>query len=127
MSKIQLKIQSSSSLPKLTKQIQDKWDIEQQLKSEYSCINKMEEDQAVLNMKENPKAFFSFAKTRQKTRARIGPFLDPATGQPNPSPDFAATLLSEQYKSVFVHPRQAWVVGDVKDFFTTTPGVVIPY
>ena len=102
LKKINNRIQSSSSIPKITKLIQDKWDLEQQLKSEYSSLNKKDEDQALQNMKQNPKSFFSFAKTRQKTRARIGPFLDPSTGQPNPSPDFAASLLSDQYKSVFV-------------------------
>ena len=30
--------------------------------------------------------------------------------------------MSDQYKSVFVHPRQEWVVEDVKDFFTNTGG-----
>ena len=122
LSKIQLKIQSSSSLPKLTKLIQDKWDIEQQLKSEYSSLNKKDEEQALLNMKTNPKSFFSFAKTRQKTRARIGPFIGPSLGSPNPDPDFAASVLSDQYQSVFVQPRPEWLVDDAEEFFTHSGG-----
>ena len=119
LNKIQKRIQSSSSSAKLTKLLQDKWDIETQLKSEYTSTSMMEEEQAVQNIKKNSKSFFSFARARQKTRARIGPFVDPATGHPNPSPDFAAKLLSDQYKSVFVQPRPEWLIGNVNDFFTT--------
>ena len=68
-------------------------------------------------MKTNPKAFFSFSKSRQKTKAKIGPFIDQATNQPNPDPDFAAAELGRQYSSVFVEPRPEWVVKDAKNFF----------
>ena len=87
------------------KLLQDKSDLEQQLSEDYEAVNNMAEDEAVLRIKENPKAFFSFAKSRQQTRAKIGPFLDQSTGKPNPSPDFAAAELSKQYSSVFVQPR----------------------
>ena len=99
--------------------LQDKWDLEVQLKSQYSSLNIRNEEQAVLHIKENPKSFLSYARNRQKTRARIGPFVDLATGQPNPSPDFAAQLLSDQYISVFVKPRPEWLVNNVDDFFNT--------
>ena len=116
--KCKAKLKSANSLNHLTKLLQNKAGLELELSQDYDAINKMEEDQAVLRIKENPKAFFSFAKRRQTTRARIGPFLDPSTGQPNPSPDFAASELSNQYKSVFVQPREAWIIDYVKDFFT---------
>jgi hypothetical protein len=67
------------------KLLQDKSDLEQELSEDY---------EAVLRIKDNPKAFFSFAKSRQKTIARIGPFLDISTGKPNPSPDFASNELN---------------------------------
>ena len=67
-------------------------------------------------MKENPKAFFSFARSRQKTKARVGPFLDDK-GKPNPSPDFAAEALRQQYNSVFAEPRPAWAVADFPAHF----------
>ena len=103
--KIQRKIEKSGSTSKLSKLLQDKWGLEVELQTEYSAQSKYEEEKATLNIKKNPKAFFSFAKSRQKTKARIGPFLDPSTGQPNPDPDFATGVLSDQYKSVFVKPR----------------------
>ena len=43
--------------------------------------------------------------------------MDSLTGQPNSDPDFAASKLSDQYKSVFVKPRPEWVVNDAKEFF----------
>ena len=70
------------------------------------------------NMKVNPKAFFAFGRKRQKTKARVGPFLDPAKGVPNSDPDFAANLLSEQYKSVFTQPRKEVKVENFTDFFS---------
>ena len=70
-------------------------------------------------MKENRKAFFSFAKSRQKTKSKVGPFIDCTTGLPNPSPEFAAAELSKQYSSVFVSPRDEWKVEDPVDFFSS--------
>ena len=36
---------------------------------------------------------------------------------PNPSPDFAAEALRQQYNSVFAAPRPAWTVSDFPDHF----------
>ena len=69
-------------------------------------------------MKTNPKVFFSFSKSRQKTKAKIGPFIDQSSGKPNPDPDFAADELGRQYSSVFVQPRPNWVVKNVREFFS---------
>ena len=110
LSKIRGRLKTAGSIQKLTKLLQDKQDLEQQLYDDYTATNLMEENQAISNIKSNPKAFFSFAKSRQKTHARIGPFLDPNTGQPNPQPEFAASVLSTQYSSVFVQPREEWKV-----------------
>ena len=122
LGKIQKKIQQTCSTSKLSELIQNKWEIEQELKSEYCSLNDKEEEAALLSMKENPKSFFSFARSRQKTKARIGPFIDPSSGCPNPDPDFAAKVLSDQYQSVFVQPRQEWLVEDAEDFFTHSAG-----
>ena len=117
LAKAKNKLKNATTLNQVMKLLQDKVDLENELESDYEAVNNMAEDEAIMRMKENPKAFFSFAKKRQKTQAKIGPFLDPATGKPNPSPDFAAGELSQQYSSVFVQPRQAWTVHDVKNFF----------
>ena len=120
ISKLQNKIHSASSASKLAKLVQEKWKLENELKAQYTSMNRQDEEAAVQLMKSNPKSFFSFARKRQKTRARIGPFIDNSTGAPNPDPDFAARVLSEQYKSVFVQPRPEWEVKDPREFFNPT-------
>ena len=62
--------------------------------------------EAILRIKENPKAFFSFAKSRQQTKSRIGPFLD-GNGLPNQDPKFAASAT-----------REAWTISDINSFFS---------
>jgi hypothetical protein len=120
LSKIKAKIKSATNIHKLTKLMQDRWDLENQLREDYTASNNMEEDKAVFNIKSNPKSFFRFAKSRQTTRAKVGPFIDSATKKPNPSPAFAAEELRRQYDSVFNPPRPEWLVRDVKSHFSVT-------
>ena len=124
--KAKRRVQQASTLGQMMKSLQDKADLEEELKHDYDAVNSMAEDKAALRIKDNPKAFFSFAKSRQKTRSKVGPFLDQATGRPNPSADFAAEQLSRQYSSVFVQPRPAWAVPDVREFFSEEPAADIP-
>ena len=91
---------------------------EAKLKSSYACQAYDEEKKVTSRMKSNVKAFFAYGRARQKTKARVGPFLDPETGVPNPDPDFAAETLSAQYSSVFSQPRPEYTVTDVKEFFS---------
>jgi len=96
LAKIRRRINTATLILKLTKLLQDKWELETQLREDYIAVNNLEEDRAVFNIKSNPKFFFSFAKKRQKTRSRVGPFIDPKTGRPNPSSDFAAEALHQK-------------------------------
>ena len=102
--------------------MQKLWEIEKQLHAEYTATSNMEEDEAVFRIKSNSKVFFSFARSRQKVKAKVGPFLDPDTSFPNPSPDFAAEALRRQYDSVFSPPRPAWSVGDRQGHFMVEDG-----
>ena len=83
----------------------------------YKEYNEKNEARVIEEMKANPKVFFSYAKARQKTAARIGPFLDPHTGELNLDPDSSAKCLSEQYSAVFSQPRPDWVIPCMEDFF----------
>ena len=103
--KARRQFRSSSSIKKVTESMHKMWDLERQLGADSTASNKIEEDEAVMKMKSNPKTFFSFARARQKVKAMIGPFIDQLTGTPNPSPDFAAGELRKQYNSVFASPR----------------------
>jgi hypothetical protein len=115
--KAKKKFQSAPSIHKVAENLGKMWELEKQISMDYMATNNMMEDKVVFNMKDNIKAFFSFARTRQKVKAKVGPFLDPATGTPNPSPDFAAEALQRQYDSVFAVPRSAWSVSDYKEHF----------
>ena len=68
-------------------------------------------------MKENPKAFCTFARSMQTTRAKVGPFLDPTSNKPNSSPDYCCKALKDQYDSVFAKPRPARQVNDFAEHF----------
>ena len=70
----------------------------------------------MLRIKSNSKYFYSFARSRQKVKAKVGPFLD-EDGKPNPSSDFAAKALRKQYDSVFAKPRDTWKVEDAAAHF----------
>ena len=62
LGKTKSKIKKASTINQLMKLFQDKADLEQELASDYEAVNNMAEDEAVMRIKENPKAFFSFAK-----------------------------------------------------------------
>ena len=68
-------------------------------------------------MKENSKAFFSYAKSKQKTKAKVGPFLDPTTGKINQEPMNTAEVLRKQYDSVFRPTQPQWSVDDPVEFY----------
>jgi hypothetical protein len=84
------RFRAAQSIHKVSENMQKMWEFEKQLRADYTATNNMEEDEAVLRIKSNSKVFFSFARSRQKVKAKVGPFLDPETNTPNPSPDFAA-------------------------------------
>ena len=115
--KARRQFRSASSIHKVSESMQKMWELERQLAADFTATNNIEEDEAALRIKSNPKVFFSFARSRQKVKAKIGPFIDPASGAPNPSPDFAAEELRKQYDSVFAPPRPAWSVSNVREHF----------
>ena len=117
LAKIKSKLQNSTSIQKIVKLLQDRQDVEFELKNMYSSITKVSEDKVIAGMKENINVFFSYAKARQKVKAKVGPFIDPTTGELNLDPDYTAKCLSEQYSSVFTSPRQEWDIPDMSAFF----------
>ena len=76
--------------------MQDWWEVETRLRDNFTAFNNLEADKAVFNIKSNPKLFFGFAKLRQKTRARDGPFIDPTTIKQNPSSLFKESFFSDR-------------------------------
>ena len=93
---------------------------EKELHSDYENQQWQEELGAIENIKSNPKSFFSFAKSRQKTHAKVGPFIDPITKKVNSDPAFTVEALKRQYESVFSDPKPDMVVQDPTAFFSST-------
>ena len=52
----------------------------------------------------------------------VGPFIDPETGKPNPSPDFTADWHRKQHNSVFAVPRPKWQVDNFTEHFKEVVG-----
>ena len=117
LAKVDNKMKAASTMHKKAKLLQQRWDLEKQLADDFLSVNNSKEDDAVLRIKENPKAFYSFARSRLNTKSRVGPFMDPATGSPNSSPDYCCHALQQQYESVFAAPRPEWKVDSLEDHF----------
>ena len=107
------------SATRMSELLSAKQKLEEELRDSYANTGWQEESEVVSKMKTNTKAFFTYAKARQQTRARVGPFIDPSSGLPNPDTDFTVEQLSQQYSSVFVQPRAEWAVPSPAAFFAT--------
>ena len=118
LGKIKVKLHNASSVQKIARLLQDRQELEHELKAMYSTMTKEAEDKVVAGMKEDVNVFFSYAKARQKTRTKVGPFIDPDTSELNLDPDYTAQCLSEQYSSVFTPPRPEWDIPDMERFFS---------
>ena len=71
----------------------------------YNDIQFQQEAKVSSQMKDNPKAFFKFVKYRQKSRAKVGSFMDPNNVELNLEQDYTAECLIKQYSSVFTQPH----------------------
>ena len=111
------RMEKASSVQKIARLLQDRQDLELELKAMYCDLNQAAENKVIAEMKENSKVFFSYAKARQKTHAKVGPFLDPETGVLNIDPEHSVKCLSEQYSAVFTQPRPEWSIPCMEDFF----------
>ena len=124
LKRVKDQLQTTTSQQKMLRLLQSRQELEAELKSMYSNLTKQAEDKVIMGMRENPDIFFSYARARQKTQAKVGPFLDPGTGDLNLDPAFTTRVLSDQYSSVFSQPRPEWNIPDIEQFFsvdTTRP------
>ena len=119
LNKVNLRLMHSTSVSTIGKLLKERRDLELKLRQSYTEENLKEENEAIPKIRKNPKVFFSLAKRRQKTKAKIGPFPESKTGKLNPDPAFSAKILKEQYESVFTKTRPAWEVKDPRTFFQT--------
>ena len=108
---------NANSVQKMAKLFQDTQDLELELTAMYTSMTHDSEAKFIAAMRENLNVFLSYAKARQKTKAKVGPFLDPQTGDINLDPDYTGQCLSDQYSSVFTPSRPEWSISDMDEFF----------
>ena len=65
LGKVQRQTETVCSASRLSKLFKEKWSLEKKLKEGYISVNEKEEENAIVNLKENPKSFFSFANSGQ--------------------------------------------------------------
>ena len=75
-----------------------------------------EEQEVIRRMESNPNYFYTFVKSKTKSKNKLGPFLD-VNG--NVIKEEVAETLQKQYKSVWTLPRQESVIEDPESFFAT--------
>ena len=90
--------------------------IEEKLDSYYSDRRNKMEDKAISQIKNNPKAFYAYAKRFQKTFSGVGPIIN-TKGEIITDPAKIAEEQKVQYEKVFSKPMLDKKVTDPKEFF----------
>ena len=118
LARVKNRLYSTSSATRASFLLDQQRKLELELKKSYASQGWEEEFKVVNAMKTDVKAFYAYGRARQKTKARVGPFIDPDTGTPNPDSHYAAQVLSNQYSSVFTLTRSEYQVQDLESFFS---------
>ncbi len=72
-----------------------------------------------MNIKNNPKYFYSYCKKLSRTKTQIGP-LRTEMGAITEDPQLTCKLLTKQYNSAYSKPRLSAMISDPISFFTGT-------
>ena len=91
-------------------------DIEQKIKMSHESQRSAEENQAIKNIKQNPKYFFSYCKRYSKTKSNIGPLRNPK-GMLTQDPQETSQLLAQQYSGSFNAPYKQKIIINPDSFF----------
>ena len=91
---------------------------EEELKKLAETKDKKIEDATYAKIKRNPKAFFSYAKKKQKTFEGIGPFLKE---NGDPIEETEAESLRKAYEKAFSKPKEEAKINNPTDFFKDSP------
>ena len=84
LGKVRKRLATTKSIPRATSLLLSQQKLEKELMMSHDTPGFEDENKVVNAMKVSPKAFFAYGRARQKTMARVGPFLDPEIGAPNP-------------------------------------------
>ena len=94
---------------------------EEELKKMAKSREMKMEESTYAKIKRNPKAFFSYAKKKQKTFSGIGPFLKE---NGDPVEEHEAESLRKAYEKAFSKPKEEAIIKDPNEFFKDTPNEV---
>ena len=97
-SKLQKKLHSESD-PNSLRIVQEILNVEQKLKESHITESNNKEKKAVANIKENPKYFYQYARSKSKLQTSIGPLIE--NGIIIYDAKEKANVLLEQYCSVY--------------------------
>ena len=114
--KLSDRLMSSKNWEKNYKVSQELEGVEEELTLHYNARRKKEEEEAIEEIKKNPKFFFSYAKRFSKTKDSIETFIM-EDGRLVTDPTEQAEMLREQYDSVSSDPRKEFQINDPSTFF----------
>ena len=95
-------------------------EIEEKIKKSHKDQQRRDEQQAIENIKQNTRYFFSYANKKLKTTSAVGPLIS-QNGTLTGEPKEMSEILRKQYESVFSKANQEKLVSNPQDFFEETP------
>ena len=122
LQKLYKKLKIANTKVKVTAVLLEIKHIESSLLEETQHRDKSAEKKATDQIRKNSKAFYAYARSRQRAKAKVGPFKD-ANGCINPDLVNTVEVLKDQYSSVFSTPKPDMIVDDPVDFFTSSSAI----
>ena len=96
--------------------LKEKIPLEASLKQSYMSAKQKAKNTVISKLKQNSKSFFSFVKSKQKTRARVVAYS--LIQKINQDPANTAEVLKKQYDTVYCcYKRPQWSVNDPVSFY----------
>ena len=95
----------SQSNTKITKLLQEKSNLEDQIKQSIENESSDKEKSIISKIKTNPKALYSYAKCKSRVKSKIGPLSD-GDGKLQSDAAVMSNLLQDQYLKVFSNPSE---------------------
>ena len=97
-----LQTQSAPCYLKLREELEE---IELKLKDSLDRKQEKEETAAISKIREDPSAFFAYARKKARVKSQVGPLVTPS-GSHTSDPEEMATLLLRQYESACSTPKE---------------------
>ena len=119
LQKLHKKLKVANTQVKVTAVLLEMKALEKYLLEDTAEKDRRDENKATEQIKKNSKAFYAIARSRQRAKAKVGPFKDSA-GLINPDPIHTVEALKKQYSSVFSTPKPDKIVLNPAEFFASS-------